>query len=79
MFHVKPEGTLTCGCRAYEDVFTYNRWKAQGYYVKRGEHGIKLPVIKRVDREDPDTGEEKTIRIRGRAHVFCRHQVEARS
>jgi len=36
---------LPCGCVPYQDVFTYNRWKAQGFIVKRGEHGIKIPVI----------------------------------
>lgn len=25
-----------CSCKAYVDWFTYNRWAAQGYQVKRG-------------------------------------------
>ena len=61
-----------CGCEPYEDVFTFNRWKAQGYYVKRGEHGIKIPVIvKTKDSQKPD--KDKTL-FRNLT-VFCRCQV----
>ena len=68
-----------CGCEPYADVFTFNRWKAQGYFVRRGEHGVRLPIIKARAYEDKETGEEKTARILGASHVFCRHQVEARN
>ena len=34
-----------CGCEPYADVFTFNRWKAQGYFVRRGEHGVRLPIV----------------------------------
>ena len=30
------ESSLPCGCKAYESVFTYRRWKAQGFQVQRG-------------------------------------------
>jgi len=64
-----------CGCEPYSDVFTFRRWKAQGYYVRRGEHGVRLPIVKTRAYEDRETGEEKTARILGASHVFCRHQV----
>jgi len=69
----------TCGCEPYEDVFTFNRWKAQGYFVRRGEHGVRLPIIKTRAYQDEETDEEKTVRITGASHVFCRHQVERRA
>ncbi len=43
------QATLKCGCKPYQDVFTYVRWQAQGYQVMRGEHSISIPVI--VERE----------------------------
>ena len=67
--------TLLCGCKPYEDVFTYTRWQARGYQVKRGEHSIKLAVIKVVEKENED-GETETRRVFGNSHVFCRHQVK---
>ena len=73
------KSALTCGCKPYEDVFTYNRWKAQGFFVKRGEHALKLPVIKHaVKSTQNDTGEITTVdyKIFGKSAVFCRHQVE---
>ena len=36
---------LACGCEPYRDVFTYRRWKAQGFRVERGEKAIRLPLI----------------------------------
>jgi hypothetical protein len=30
-----PEGT----CEAYRDIFTYCRWRAQGYQVQKGQSG----------------------------------------
>jgi len=68
--------SLPCGCEAYRDVFTYNRWKAQGYQVQRGEKAIRLPLLKQVVRTDAETGEETVRRVFGRSAVFCRHQVK---
>ena len=67
--------SLSCGCKPYEDVFTYNRWLAQGYQVQRGEHSLKLGIVKEVERES-ETGETELRKIFGNAHVFCRHQVK---
>ena len=62
---------LTCGCEPYQDVFTYNRWKALGYQVQRGEKSITIPVIHETEDE-----ETKAINRRlWKSHVFCRCQV----
>ncbi|MBI3334044.1 hypothetical protein HYZ97_01015 [Candidatus Pacearchaeota archaeon] len=68
------KAALHCSCEPYKDVFTYNRWKAQGYQVQRGEKAIKLPLVKDVEVEKE--GETTTKRILGISAVFCRHQVK---
>ncbi len=67
---------LDCSCQPYSDVFTYRRWKAQGFQVQRGEKSIRLPLIYARTEKDPETGEERTTRRRGRSAVFCRCQVQ---
>ena len=69
---------LECECQPYQDVFTYRRWKAQGFQVQKGQKAIKLPLIRHYSRTDPDTGEEKHGRMMGRSAVFCRCQVKGR-
>ncbi len=66
---------LSCDCEPYQDVFTYRRWKAQGFQVQKGERAIRLPLIYKRTERDPRTGEEKTTRRRGRSALFCRCQV----
>ncbi len=73
---VRVKEALPCGCEPYRDVFTYRRWKAQGYQVQRGEKAIKLPVIYKRTEKDRETGRERTERRVGRSAVFCRHQVK---
>ena len=63
-----PEGT----CQAYQDIFTYRRWRAQGYAVRKGQKGTAVTTwVTTKGRRD----EEPTRRPK-RAVVFCRHQVE---
>jgi len=70
---------LTCDCQPYEDCFTYNRWQALGFQVRRGEHGHRLPLIKAVEEEDPDTGEIVSHkRIKGASVVFDEKTVIAK-
>ncbi len=72
------EGSLSCECQAYADTFTYKRWRAQGYQVQRGEHGIKIPVFANDQQVDEDSGEVTDAkRIKTTATVFCRHQVKS--
>ena len=67
---------LECDCQPYVNVFTYNRWKAQGFQVQRGEKSIRLPIIYSRTVEDRDTGEKRTEKRRGLSAVFCRCQVK---
>ena len=73
--HVKH--SLACGCEPYVDVFTYNRWQAQGFQVQRGEKAVKIPVVKVVATENKETGDQETRKLLGTGAVFCRHQVKA--
>ena len=67
-----------CQCRPYEDWFTYKRWAAQGYQVKRGEHGVKIMTFISSQVEDTETHEVKVRSRPWTAAVFCRCQVQAR-
>jgi len=51
-------GERGCSCEPYEDVFTFNRWRAQGRIVRRGQHGIALRVYVTATArgEDADGG-----------------------
>ena len=61
-----------CGCSPYTDLYTFKRWKAQGYHVKKGEKGLRLPLIKTIDSEIGEPVEKLFCS----SHVFCKHQVE---
>src|SRR5207245_10929477 len=54
-----------------ENVFTYHAWRALGRQVRRGEHGVKVstwvPMDKKTGEIDPDTGEEKKVKLGRRA------------
>ncbi len=54
-----------------ENVFTYHAWRALGRQVRRGEHGIKVstwvPMDKKTGEIDPQTGEEKKVKLGRRA------------
>ena len=67
---------LDCGCEPYVDVFTYNRWKAQGFQVQKGMKSIKIPVYGTSTGENED-GEVVTNRSRTVGRVFCKCQVKA--
>jgi len=73
---VAVKQALPCGCEPYRDVFTYRRWKAQGFQVQRGERAIRLPLVYAREAVDPETGETRSERRLGRSAVFCRHQVK---
>ena len=73
---VLVETVLNCDCMAYADVFTYRRWRAQGFQVQRGQKAIRVPLVKDVSQEDDETGEVTHKHIKTSAAVFCRHQVQ---
>ena len=65
-----------CSCKAYSDWFTYNRWAAQGYQVRKGEHGIRLTtLIQTYKRNDDGDRVPSGSRPKG-VSVFCRCQVD---
>lgn len=74
---------LECDCVPYEDTYTYNRWRAQGFAVRRGERGIRFSTFVPVTNEDgeeefelDEDGELKRRLVVRRLVVFCRCQVE---
>lgn len=64
-----------CGCKPYEDIFTFNRWKAQGWFVRKGEKGVRLDVFAKVKEVDA-AGVEREKKYPRATTVFCRCQVE---
>ena len=65
-----------CQCQPYEDWFTYKRWLAQGYQVKRGEHGVRLSTFVEMTKTDDDGNKTIIGKRPWRSTVFCRCQVE---
>ena len=65
-----------CPCEPYADVFTFRRWIAQGRAVRKGEHGIRLPIVVERVNEDKETGEQHTLRLLRSSFVFCRCQTD---
>ncbi len=63
----------TLECRAYTDIFTFRRWRAQGYQVRRGEKGTAVTTWITSPAEDEKA---RVVRRPRRAVLFCRHQVE---
>ena len=70
------EDHFTCDCRAYQDIFTYGRWKAQSLQVQKGQKACKILTCQPIIVTDDDTGDKKVVGTRPRTSaVFCRHQV----
>ena len=67
-----PEGT----CEAYKDIFTFRRWKAQGYFVRKGEKGTRITTWISKVKSDEEGNENVEGKRPKKAIVFCRHQVE---
>lgn len=79
---VHPE----CSCEPYADTFTFNRWKAQGFGVRKGEKAIKFVTWVRADNgrdveaeAEADDDRREPALIMRTVCVFCRCQVEERS
>lgn len=78
---------LECGCEPYADIYTFNRWRALGFHVVKGEKAIKfsswVPVETADSKRAEEGAEEGETAGRGprllprTLSVFCRHQVEA--
>ena len=65
-----------CRCVPYHDWYTYARWRAQGYHVRRGEHGVRLTTYVERETRDEDGEIIGVYRRPWVAHVFCRCQVD---
>ena len=47
-----------------EEIHTFQRWKAMGYSVKKGEKAVaKFPIWKPVTKKDDDGEEKQTGRM----------------
>ena len=64
-----------CDCKPYIDCFTYARWQALGYQVRKGEHGTKLGILIEQVKHNED-GSEYSEKRPWSTTVFCRHQVD---
>ena len=52
-----------CVCKPYQDWFTYKRWRAQGFQVQKGQHGVKLTTYIPIrDDNDKPTGKTRPWR-----------------
>jgi len=73
---------LHCDCEPYRDVFTYQRWQAQGFQVRKGEHGVRITTwIEASEKREPEAepeAERKVYRLPRAVVVFCRCQVDAK-
>lgn len=69
------EDAFSCGCKPYEDVFTYKRWQALGMQVQKGEHGKSLSIIKEIKDKDDDGNVVKKKKM-CYTKVFCRCQTK---
>ncbi len=69
----------TLECRAYSDIFTFRRWLAQGYAVKKEEQGTRVTTWIAVPERDDDEGRVARRTRPKTAVLFCRHQVEPRA
>lgn len=67
---------LDCECEPYTDVFTFNRWKAQGFSVRKGEKAHRVTGYVPKVTKDATTGEERKQLIPRVNCVFCRCQVD---
>ena len=66
-----------CECVAYESIFTFNRWIAQGRVVMKGQKATMIEIPNFREIVDEATGEKKKIRIGSRrVAVFCKCQTK---
>ncbi len=77
MRDLQEAGCCRGACQPYEDIYTFNRWAAQGYYVRKGQHGAKLSIIIENTKEDEE-GNKTAVSRPWMTTVFCRCQVEVK-
>ena len=78
LIELKARGVCDGTCNPYKQVFTFNRWLAQGYVPIKGQHGVKLGIIIPTTKIEIKDGKE-VVTEGGRpwsTTVFCFHQVK---
>lgn len=75
MVWLRESGACKGECSAYQDIYTYNRWQAQGYQVRKGQHGAKITTMIETMKKDQD-GKEEIDKRPWNTTVFCRCQVD---
>ena len=71
---VKEERTM----EEPEEIHTYATWRALGYQVQKGEHAIaKFTIWKYTQKQDKETGEEKSNMFLKESAFFKASQVQA--
>jgi len=53
--HNAVQAQLACpesSCQAYADIFTFKRWRAQGFVVMKGEKGARVKTWIPITRTD---------------------------
>lgn len=71
-------GIPVADIRPRENVFTFNAWRALGYTVRKGEHGVKVVTFVEATKtvETGDGTEKKTFRKPHTTTVFHISQTE---
>lgn len=83
----KAKGIPEADIKPRENVFTFDAWKAQGRFVRKGEHGVSVPVVYTKDEAETEpvydenemeieAGKTKHYRILTGATVFHVSQTE---
>lgn len=72
-------GCPSAECRAYQDIFTFKRWLAQGFVVRKEERGTPITTWISVTKTDDDGNQTVVGKRPKKVTVFCRHQVERRN
>ena len=78
--HNAVTAELACdegSCRAYKDIFTFARWRAQGFTVAKGQKGTRITALVPITTTDQHGNEVVVGKRPKTAVVFCRHQVKA--
>ena len=65
--------TKGCNCDPYKQVYTYERWRGQGFQVQRGEKAL-CKILTFLPVKDKDTNRIRTIPRH--CSVFCKCQVK---
>lgn len=74
---LRAAGACKGYCEPYADIYTYARWQAQGFQVRKGQHGARLSIMINVDvKVDNSIEEREPVRKVWHTTVFCRCQVD---